>query len=292
MPAAAPTVTTTASLDAPDRVAVTVETSLSSEIDDGDSPRLTVGRSSLSVSVSVTSVGFATLLPPVAVPETVTDLFGESTVLPFAVTVTRPVLVIWPAAMVSVRAVLRSKSAATAPVPGAAATVTVTASLDAPDRLAVTVETPLSSVIDAGDSPRLTVGRASSSVSVSVTVDGFDSRPCPPVTVPETVTDLSGESTALPFAVTVTKLVLVVEPAGIVSAFAVLRSKSAPTAPVPAAAATVTVTASPDLLDRVAVTVVLPADSEIEEGDRARVTVGVGSSSVLVTVTLSSSNPL
>ena len=184
------------------------------------------------------------------------------------------------------------KSAATAPVPAAAATVTVTASLDAPDRLAVTVETPLSSVIDAGDSPRLTVGRASSSVSVSVTSDGDDSRPWPPVTVPETVTDLFGESTAFPFAVTVTVPVLVIEPAGIVSIFAVLRSKSAPTAPVPAAAATVTVTASPDWLDRVAVTVETPLLSVIDGDDRTRVTVGVGSSSVLVTVTLSSSNPL
>ena len=83
-------------------------------------------------------------------PDTVTDLLAASTSLPFAVTVTRPALVVTPAARVRVVAVLRVKSPATAPVEAtaAAATVTVTASLDGPERVAVTVETPPVSVID------------------------------------------------------------------------------------------------------------------------------------------------
>ena len=112
-----------------------------------------------------------------------------------------------------------------------------------PDSVAVTVETPPLSVIEVLDRASVTVGVGSSSVSVSVTFDGADSKPWPPATVPETVTCLSGESSSLPFALTVTVPALVVEPAAIVSVFAVLRSKSPATAPVPAVAPTVTVTA-------------------------------------------------
>ena len=83
-------------------------------------------------------------MPPETVPETVTDLFGESTEFPCAVIVTVPVLVVSPDAIVSfVRLDSSVKSAATAPAPAAAATVTVTASLDAPESVAVTAETPL-----------------------------------------------------------------------------------------------------------------------------------------------------
>ena len=112
---------------------------------------------SSSVTVSVTLDGADTPLPPETVPDTVTDLSATSTSLSFAVTVTEPALVVEPDAMVSVFAVLRSKSVATAGATSAAATVTVTASLDAPDSVAVTVDTPLLSEIDVGDNASVTV---------------------------------------------------------------------------------------------------------------------------------------
>ena len=213
-------------------------------------------------------------------PETVTDLFPEWTSLPFAVTVTSPALAVLPAAMVSVFAAERSKSAATAPVPATAPTVTTTASLDLPDSVAVTVVSPPVSEIDEDDSARVTVGKVSSSVSVRVSDDGATTL-LPPTTVPETVTDLFPEWTSLPLAVTVTSPLLAVAPAAMVSVFPAERPKSAATAPVPAPH-TVTVTASLDLPDSVAVTVVSPPVSEIDEDDRARVTVGSVSSSVSV----------
>ena len=278
-PAAAATVTVTASLDGPESVAVTVETPPVSVIDEAESASATVGKASSSSKVNVTFGGFATLLPPAAVPETVTDLFGESTSLPFAVTVTTPALVVDPATKVSVAAVLKVKSAATAPAPAAAATVTVTASLDGPDKVAVTVETPPVSVTDEDDNTSATVGNVSSSVRVSVTFGGFATL-LPPAAVPETVTDLLGESTSLPFAVTVTAPALVVRPAAMVRVVAVLRVKSSTTAPAPAAAATVTVTASLDGPESVAVTVEIPPVSEIEVEESASATVGRVSSSV------------
>ena len=284
-PAAAATVTVTASLDAPESVAVTAETPLLSPIDDGDSPSVTVGNASSSVSVNVAFDGAATPLPPETVPETVTDLFGESTEFPFAVTVTVPVLVVSPDAIVNLSALDNVKSPETAPAPAAAATVTVTASLDAPESVAVTVDTPLLSEIDDEDSPSATVGNTSSSVSVNVTPEGAVT-PLPPETVPETVTDLFGESTTFPFAVTVTVPVLVVSPDAIVNLSALDNVKSPETAPAPAAAATVTVTAALAPPESVAVTVDTPLLSETDDGDRTSVTVGGPSSSSIVNVTL------
>ena len=284
-PAAAATVTVTASLDAPESVAVTAETPLLSPIDDGDSPSVTVGNASSSVSVNVAFDGAATPLPPETVPETVTDLFGESTEFPTAVTVTVPVLVVSPDAIVNLSALDNVKSPETAPAPAAAATVTVTASLDAPESVAVTVDTPLLSEIDDEDSPSATVGNASSSVSVNVTFDGAVT-PLAPETVPETVTDLFGESTTFPFAVTVTVPVLVVSPDAIVNLSALDNVKSPETAPAPAAAPTVTVTAALAPPESVAVTVDTPPLSETDDGDSTSVTVGGPSSSSIVNVTL------
>ena len=283
-PAAAATVTVTAALDAPESVAVTVDTPLLSETDDGDSTSATVGNPSSSSSVNVASDGAATLLPPETVPETVTDLSGESTVFPFAVTVTVPVLVVSPGAIVNSSALDNVKSSASAPAPAAAATVTVTASLDAPESVTVTVDTPLLSEIDDGDSASATVGSVSSSVIVNAAFDGA-ATPLPPETVPETVTDLSGESTEFPFAVTVTVPVLVVSPDAIVNLSTLDNVKSAATAPVPAAAATVTVTASLEAPESVAVTVDTPLLSETDDDDSASVNVGSVSSSVSVKVT-------
>ena len=290
-PAAAPTVTVTASLDTPESVAVTVDTPLLSEIDDDDSASVNVGSVSSSVSVKVTLDGAATLLPPETVPETVTDLSGESTEFPFAVTVTVPVLVVSPGAIVNLSALDNVKSSASAPAPAAAPTVTVTASLEAPESVAVTVDTPLLSETDDGDSTRVTVGNASSSVIVNVTFDGA-ATPLAPETVPETVTDLFGESTEFPTAVIVTVPVLVASPDAIVNVSALDNVKSPETAPAPAAAETVTVTAALDVPESVAVTVDTPLLSETDDGDSTRVTVGGPSSSRIVNVTLDGSATL
>ena len=302
VPFVAETVTVTAALAGTLRRAVTVVMrsepgAVASSLMVSDWPEIGSDSSSDSAAASssarvrVTDDGASTLLPPVTVPETVTDLSGECTLLPFAVTVTAPALVVFPAAIVRVLAAERSKSAATAPVPAAAPTVTVTASLEAPDSVAVTVATPPVSEIDEDDSASVTVGSVSSSASVRVTFDGA-ATPLPPSTAPETVTDLSGESTSLPLAVTVTAPELAVLPAAIVSVLAAERSKSAAAAPVPAAAPTVTVTASLDLPDSVAVTVVSPPVSEIEDDDSASVTVGNVSSSVSVRVTFDGASTL
>ena len=170
--------------------------------------------SSSSVIVSVASDGFATP-PPLAIPDTVTSLFGASTALFTAVIVTVPVLAIEPAAIVSVLLVESVKSPETAGFTAAADTVTVTAALDAALRLAVTVLDPPFSEIDEGLSARLTVGVSSSSVIVSVWSCGFATPP--PLAVPDTVTSLFGASTALLTAVIVTVPVLAVEPAVMVS---------------------------------------------------------------------------
>ena len=77
-----------------------------------------------------------------------------------AVTVTVPALAVCPDATVSVFAFDSAK-----PLPEAA-TVSVTAALDARFKRAVTVATPPLSEIDEGDSANVAVGAASSSVSV------------------------------------------------------------------------------------------------------------------------------
>ena len=244
---------------------------------DGDT---TIPAVSSSVRVRITFDGWATPLPPAAVPQTITDLSGESTSLPFAVTVTLPVLVVAPAAMVRVLAVLRAKSPDTAPIPHDAPTVTVTEpALVGCESVAVTIATPPVSVIDADDSTSDTVGRASSSSRVRVTSDG-SATPLPPVAVPDTVTDLSGASVSLPFAVTVTEPVLAVDPAAMVRVVVPERVKSAATAPDPTAAATDTVTASLEGPDNLAVTVDTPPVSETDESESTSATVGRSSSSV------------
>ena len=116
--------------------------------------------------------------------------------------------------MVSVRAALRVKSAATAPSPGAADTVTVTASLDAPESRAVTAAAPPDSEIDGGDRISDSVGVGSSSTSVRTTFAGDAAGPL--VTRAPIVTRLSGWSTASSRAVTTIAPVLAVRPAAMV----------------------------------------------------------------------------
>ena len=242
---------------------------------------------SSSVSVSVTSGGSVTLLPPDTVPETVTDLLSASTSLLFAVTVTVPELVVSPAAIVNVFAFDNAKSAATAPVPAAAATVTVAASLDTSESVAVTVDTPPASPIDVGDNASATVGNVSSSSIVNVTADGAATLLPPDIAVAETVTVSSASCVASSTAVTVTVPELVVSPAAIVNSSALDNVKS-PAAAVAPVAPTVTVTASLEAPESVAVTVAAfdAPLSSIVAGDSASAAVGSASSSSIVNVTL------
>ena len=193
MLAVADTVTVVAALDAPLNFAVTVVTPPSSEIDEDDRIRDTVGVPSSSVSVSVALDGSDTPRPPLAEPETVTLLFGSSLLLSVAEIVTVPLLVVDPAAIVSVVVLDSVKSPSAAFVPAVADTVIVVAALDALLNFAVTVVTPPSSEIDVGDRTKDTVGSPSSSVIVSVASDGSDT-PRPPLAEPDTVTLLFGSS--------------------------------------------------------------------------------------------------
>ena len=79
--------------------------------------------------------------------------------------------------MVRVLAALSAKSAATAWVPAAAATVSVTAALDGRFSVAVTVATPPASEIAAGDRISDACGVASSSAMVTSTPAGSATRP-------------------------------------------------------------------------------------------------------------------
>ena len=91
-----------AALDGRFSVAVTVETSMFSEIDDGDTAIVTSGAASSSVIVKVAAVTLPAPWALPAAPDTVTRLFGAWVVLFTAVIVTLPVLVVSPAATVSV----------------------------------------------------------------------------------------------------------------------------------------------------------------------------------------------
>ena len=277
--ALAETVTVTAAVAAVDSVAVTVLTPPFSEIDDGLSTSVNTCASS-SVIVSVWFEGFDTP-PPLAVPDTVTDLLSVSTVLFTAVIVTVPVLLVAPDAIVSRLFVDRLKSPDTAGLTALAETVTDTAALEAPDSVAVTVLTPPFSEIEVGLSTSVTVGVASSSVMVSVWFAGFDTPP--PLAAPDTVTVLFGASTLLFTAVIFTSPVLVFCPDAIVSVVFVDRLKSPDTAGLTALAETVIVTAAVAAVDSVAVTVLSPPFSEIEVGLSTSVNT-CPSSSVIVSV--------
>ena len=85
------------------------------------------------------------------------------------------------------------KSAAVAGLISTVDTVSVTASLDGPDRVAVTMLTPPSSAIAAGSRTSAASGFRSSSISFSVTVlDGCATALSPLAALAEIVTDLFG----------------------------------------------------------------------------------------------------
>ena len=175
------TVTVVAALEGCERVALTDVVPPASSMVESATASATVGAASSSVTVSVSAVGSATPLVPDTVAETVTVLFGASVVSSVAATVTAPLLAVEPAPMISVFAVDSVK-----PSP-AAATVNVTAALDAPESVAVTVATPPASEMDEGDKARVAVGVPSSSVRVrGAPVTG--PTPCSLAAVPVTVT--------------------------------------------------------------------------------------------------------
>ena len=133
-----------------------------------------------------------------------------------AVTVTVPALVVAPAAMVKVVAVLSVKSFPIVPGPAVAATVSVVAAIVGCESVAVTVDTSPFSRIEGGVRTSVAVAVASSSVKVKV-ASGGSATPWPPTAVPETVTGRSAASTALSVPRSVTSPALVVAPAAMVS---------------------------------------------------------------------------
>ena len=106
--------------------------------------------------------------------------------------------------------------------------------------------------------------------------------PCVLLAVADTVTVLSGASTALFTDVMVTVPVLAVAPAAMVSVVLADSVKSPDTAGDTAVADTSMVVAAEEARFSVAVTVLVSAFSEIEDGDSTSVTCGGPSSSVMV----------
>ena len=149
-------VTVVATLDLPSIVAVTVAVPLFSEIVVSDSTRVTAGVSSSSVMASVSAVGLVTPAEFVALPKMVTDMSCESRSSSTAAIVTVPVLVVAPAAMVSVVPVW-VKSVAAVFAPAAAVTVMVVSAVDELLSEAVTVVEPPFSEIDLSRSESVSV---------------------------------------------------------------------------------------------------------------------------------------
>ena len=141
---------------------------------------------------------------------------GPSTSSSTAASTTVPALSVLPGAIVSRRFALNAKSPASAGDTANAETVTVTSSAVTRLSCAVTRLSPPSSEICSGANTRVTVGAPSSSVIVSVCGSGA-SRPAAPVAVALTRARRFGSSTSLSTAVTVTRPVLSVLPAAIVS---------------------------------------------------------------------------
>ena len=158
-----------------------------------------------------------------------------------------------------------------------AVTVTVVAALEGCDSVAVTVVEPPFSGIEEDATDNSTVGAASSSAMVNVTLDGADT-PLSPLAVADTNTDLSGPSVVSFTAVTVTVPALVVSPDAMVSVFALESVKPTPEAD------TASVTSSLDARFKRAVTVETPPDSDTDEDESANVATGVASSSVKVRI--------
>ena len=240
-----------------------------------DSASASTGATSSSRMVSVRAAGAARPLPPVTVPATCTCLCPVP-LSSRAVMVTAPVLTVFPAAMISTLFVLSVKPAGVAGGTAVAATVTVTCSLEGPSSAAVTVLTPPSSPISAGDSVSRTTGVGSSSRTISGTGGGA-TIPRLLCAVPVTFTVASGASTPLLSETIGTAPVLCVSLAGMVSRR--VRVSRAGTAPLSEVRARSTVVGSSEGQSSAAVTVATPPFSEITVGDSASRTGGGSSSS-------------
>ena len=171
---AAETVIVVSALEARFSEAVTVEELAAplSATEVRESASVAVGFASSSVIVRVTAAGAVTPCEFAAAPDTVTLWFGSSVSSSVAVIVTVPVLLVAPAAMVSVFSALREKSAASASAPAAAETVTSVSALDGRSSEAVTaVEfvAPLSGIVGR-ESASVTFGVASSFLIVPIAV--------------------------------------------------------------------------------------------------------------------------
>ena len=168
---------------------------------------------SSSAIVNVTAAGAATSALS-TLPDTVTDLSGSGSASSTAAMITVPRLAVAPAAMVSLRFVLRVKSPASALVPAAAETVTVVAAPTARDSAAVTVAVlpvPPSSMVE-GVSVSADVAEASSSRIVPVPVDG----PSTALTGSARTTSTVSFGSSLPSPLTETSTLPLVAPAAMV----------------------------------------------------------------------------
>ena len=242
---------------------------------------------SSSVMVRILLEGPVILWTLAAVADTLTLLADASTVLlSTAVMVTVPLLVVAPAAMVRVVFMLRLKSELLVERRATAETSTVVASLEAWFRVAVTVLTPPSSLIEVLDSASVTVGVSSSSV-ISTSASVTDRRPG---AEPVMATVSSGSSVLS--SVGIKRNVPVPDAwfAPIMMVNSVTSVKSVPETAVPEPTVTVTAVSLPRVPPfsrAVTVTVVAPAPSSTSSGDTDRVTpVEAVSSSFTVTVTL------
>ena len=199
--------------------------------------------SSLSVMVSVCADGCVIARLLAANPVTSTVRSGWSISLSRAAIVTVPVLVVPPAAMVSV-VPLRVKSPITAGFTGAAETATVVAWLDGWSRVAVTVLDPPSSEIEVGASTSVTTGVASLSASVTVRPPAGATVSPDAVVVPLTRTVSSGSSVSSSTGARSKVAAALIVSAGIVTVRSGTSEKSVPATAVTPATVTVTAVAS------------------------------------------------
>ena len=246
-----------------------------SEIDGDDATNVTVGAASSSSSVSAAPVTDSALPDAwlfAAVAVTVPSRFASSRVLSTAVMVTVS------ASVVALAAITISASASTVYSPDTPTTVTVVAALEVvpPLSVAFTSAVPPFSGIEASSSDSVTVGGSSSSVSSTGT---GTTRPTPMSFSATPVTDTAafGASTLLSVAVSVADCSVAVDeselevsPASMVS----VRRFSV----VPDGAVSTIVVSSVDAALRLAVMVLVPPFSEIDDADAASVTVGTSSS--------------
>ena len=248
-----------------------------SPIAGADSASSTTGVASPSRILSSRAAGAAIPLPPLIVAVTRTRLSGPAASSSCATIATSPLLVISPAAIVSVEPVC-VKYCPAGGSSGAAATVTTASSLDTPLSVAHTVATPPCSPMVSADSFSAAVGVGSSSAIVSGVAAGA-ATPLPPLTRAATCSVLSGASTASSTAVIFTSPPLAVCPAAMVSTRFAPSVKSSTVAGGSGAAVTHRVVSALEAALSVAVITLSPCASPIRSGDSSSSRVGVASSS-------------